>query len=142
LDANDFINQGLQFQVGTDFAAALWHAEQNSGQGAVIQKAVLSSYSDTTPSSPGLQQLLFQNLTTQTNITLGAVVNTVLLHTPQPLQQEVCSDFLDSLQLTLLDICPQTGGTAGPCGCPATAASHGLCPNINPTGQNTVCPGF
>jgi hypothetical protein len=142
LDANDFINQGLQFQVGTDFAAALWHAEQNSGQGAVIQKAVLSSYTDTTPSTPGLQQLLFQNLTTQTNITLGAIVNTVLLHTPTPLQQEVCSDFMDSLQLTLLDICPQTGGTTGPCGCPATAASHGLCPNINPTGQNTVCPGF
>lgn len=126
--------------MGTDFAAALWHAEQNSGQGPEIQKGVLASYTDTTPSTQGLQQLLFDNLTVETNITLGAVVNVILNHMPTTLQQEVCSDFMDSLQLTLLDICPS--GTTTVCGCPLASASHGNCQNINPTGQNTICPEF
>jgi hypothetical protein len=147
LDINDFTNQSMQYQVGTDLAAALYHAGEITGEREVLQKSILGSYDDTNPATLGLQQLIFQNLNNPQCVTLGAVANTILLHIPtgDPLQQQLCDEFMDTLQLTAADICPTQ--SIGPCqtlqcGCPAPSASAGVCPNINPSGTNSTCPGF
>jgi hypothetical protein len=151
LNVNDFTNQSMQYQVGTNLAAALYHAGEDTGEREVLQKASLGSYDDTNPTALGLQQLIFQNLNNPQCVTLGAVANTILLHVPtgDPLQQQLCNQLMDRLQLTRADICPTQ--STGPCqtlqcGCPAPSASAGACPNIfantSPPNTNTTCPGF
>jgi hypothetical protein len=151
LNINDFSAQSFQYQVGTDLAAALYQAGEITGEREVLQKAILGSYTDTNPTSLGLQQLLYQNLNNPQCVTLGAVANTLLLHVPtgDPLQQQLCNEFMDTLQLTRADICP-TQSTwpcqTLQCGCPAPSASAGVCPDIfkntSPPDTNTTCPGF
>jgi hypothetical protein len=150
LNVTDFTNQSMQYQVGTDLAAALYHAGENTGSRQELQKAILASYDDTTPATLGLQQQIYQNLNNPQCVTLGSVANTILVHITDPaLQQEMCNQFMDHLQLTRADICPtmQTGPCQQvQCGCPTTSAGGNSCPNLwassVPPGTNNVCPGF
>jgi hypothetical protein len=128
-----FIAAGQHFKVGAILGAALYHASTITGQRDVLATSLLNAYSDTTPSTRGFQQLLYDNPTTNT-VTLGAAANIILNHITDPnLKRVACNQLMTWVQLTSAEICP-TGTTT--CGCPATSAPGPECPNMNVAGTS------
>jgi hypothetical protein len=119
-----FSGQGLEYAVGTIIASALHHAAAGNAQKReVLQRAILASYSDNTPSTPGIAQLISNNLTQPDRFTFPAVVNTFLLHIGDvDLRRDACTQFLDRLQLPR-DLMPA---------CPASASNGSACPVLPP----------
>ena len=120
--ANTVDFSGLEYQVGTALSTALWQAGERAGQRQALQRAVLASYFDATPSTPGFAQLVTSNLNSPQNFTLGLVANTILKHIADSgLKREVCNQFLDHLQVRRAEL-PD---------CPSSATGGTTCPNIN-----------
>lgn len=94
---------GKLYAYGTLWAAALYQgASKASGASAIeeLQKALLASYDDPTPTRPGLRQLL-DNIETAADFTPEAVAEVILSHISEnSLRTKVCSELLTRLQLS------------------------------------------
>ncbi len=97
-----FTQAGLQYNVGTLIATALYQAANKKGGGALeqIQKALIASYDDTTSASPGFKQVINLNLSNQEKFTPEKVADTIASHVTDPeLKKLVCNQLVDRLQL-------------------------------------------
>lgn len=108
---------GLEYQVGTRVATALYEAGQASGQHKVIQKAVLAAYSDTNADTPGLAQLLNATLGDETQFTLELALASIVAHIPDDSTKlYVCNEFVDRLgahrDTLVFYACPQATQTS------------------------------
>jgi hypothetical protein len=108
---SQWLNQGLQYQLGTIMASSLYHAvaKTNATKLGIMSKAVVASYDDPSPTSEGFFQIINRNLGTANNFTLELVANTLLSHITDPeLQRATCSELLDRLQLdrAMMPACP------------------------------------
>lgn len=123
LNVKDFTGQGLEYRVGTVIASALYQAGNKAGKMEVLQKAVLAAYDDPSASSPGLSQLVQENLNSPHNFTLARVADALLSHVSDlGLQRLLCTELLDRLQLDQAEL-PH---------CPASATPGTTCPEIAP----------
>jgi hypothetical protein len=111
---------GLEYSVGTIIAASLHLAANgNPATREIIQRAVIASYTDGNSLTPGLAQLIATNLVLPENFTLASVANVILNHiTDTTIRADVCSRFMDNLQIAR-DAMPA---------CPPAAANPGTCP--------------
>jgi len=119
--SNDlFLQQGLQYRLGTIIAAALYQTSKRvPGSLDAIEQAVVSAYNDGNSTAPGLEQILVGNLTTSGQVSMEKLLNALLAHTPsQEIRTEMCNRFMDQLKLqqALMPDCPNTaiGGTDCP----------------------------
>lgn len=108
---SQWLNQGLQYQLGTVIASSLYHAvaKTNATKLGIMSKAVVASYDDPSPTSEGFYQVINRNLGTANNFTLELVANTILSHITDPeLQRATCSELLDRLQIdrAFIPACP------------------------------------
>jgi hypothetical protein len=116
---------GLEYQVGTVLANALYLAGQTTGQHKVIQKAVLAAYSDASGSTPGIRQLMNATLADETQFTLEVAAASIANHVPDAtVKQVLCNQFMDRLganrPILVAYGCPQ-----------ATIQRPTSCPDIN-----------
>jgi len=119
--ANDlFLQQGLEYRLGTIIAASLYQTSKRvPDKLGDVEQAVVSSYSDANGTKPGMEQILTNNLTTPQAVTLEALLNAILAHTPAlDVRTEMCNRFIDQLKANpaLMPDCPNTavGGTDCP----------------------------
>lgn len=122
-DVDTFSSAGVQYLLGTVFASALYHAGESQGPASRVEleRAVLATYTDTTPATPGIRELITKYLTTPTGFTLGVVANAFVQHvTDTPLKVELCNQFMDHLQISR-DEMPD---------CPASASGGTTCPTL------------
>lgn len=116
-----WLNAGLQYLLGTLFAASLYQAA-NRATGikvGIMAKSLVASYDDPLATSEGFFQVINRNLGTADKFTLELVANTLLTHITDPeLQKLTCGELLDRLQLDRAQIpaCPvsATKGTNCP----------------------------
>ena len=119
---------GREYLVGTILASALYQAGERTGQREVLMRAVVASYNDTTPETPGLYQLAQQHLNDQTKFTLAVASGAIITHiTDLQLKEAVCNELMDRLKIPR-DLLLAT--TAQPKLCPASAAGGKTCPSI------------
>lgn len=118
---SQWLNQGLQYQLGTIFAASLYQAvnKTSSTKLGIMSKALVAAYDDPTPTSEGFFQIINRNLGTANSFTLELVANSILTHLTDPeLQRATCSELLDRLQLdrAMIPACPVSAvkGTSCP----------------------------
>ena len=117
---------GLEYNVGTILANALFEAGRTTGQHRALQKAVLAAYSDANASTPGFAQIIQLNLQAQAQPSLGIMLSAIPFHIQDiTLKQVVCNQFVDRLgvhrsELINTGACPQ-----------ATIQGPTSCPNIN-----------
>lgn len=119
--SNDmFLQQGLEYRLGTIIAATLYQTSKRVPDSLdTVEQAVVASYSDANGTSPGMEQILINNLTNPGNVTVETLLNAVMSHTPAlEVRTEMCNRFLDQLKLNpaLMPACPNTavGGTDCP----------------------------
>lgn len=130
--SDTFLGTGQHYHVGTVLASSLYHAAIATGQTGVIQRAVLDAYNDLNPTSPGLEQLIQQNLASPDGaVTLPAVLGTILSHLTDPeLQRRMCNEFLDRFGYSVgwrpSDI-PNCPASSGPGQTTACCAAAGAC---------------
>jgi hypothetical protein len=119
-DNNLYLQQGLEYRLGTIIAACLYKTSKNVPDSLdAIEQAVMASYSDPNGTSPGMQQILVGNLTTPGNVGLHTLLNAIMAHTPsQAIRTEMCNRFIDQLKINpaIMTDCPNTaiGGTDCP----------------------------
>ncbi|MGQ0505617.1 MAG: hypothetical protein ACT4TC_09880 [Myxococcaceae bacterium] len=121
---SDFTAAQQEYQVGTLFATALYEAGLPGNKHSVVGQALLAAYSDTSQFTLGFAQLAENNLITQENFTLEAVLNAILTQVTNPdVRTALCDAFQDRLQAVKVDM-PA---------CPANAvAMNRKCPVLNP----------
>jgi hypothetical protein len=94
---------GKMYVYGTLWAAALYQGASSGSSTAAIeelQKALLASYDDPTPTRQGLRQLI-DNLENPADFTPEAVADVILSHISEnALRTKVCSELLTRLQLS------------------------------------------
>lgn len=114
---------GREYQVGTILASSLYFAAQSEGDRQELARAVVASYSDTTPSKNGFNQLAQAALANQQKFTFDVGVRSIVKHiTNVNLKLRVCSQF--ATRLLPLDALTGTSDD-----CPAsTTAVTGVCP--------------
>jgi hypothetical protein len=129
LSQSQWVLSNEMYQVGNLIAASLYQAGNKLGKLDVLQKAVLLSYDDESPTTPGLRQLISKNLNTPKNFTPEAVVDVFAAHITDPeLKKQVCTEFSSRLQLR--------------CGTwPCTVDGIAAMPNCPPTARrdNSIC---
>jgi hypothetical protein len=135
LDANQFLAQSLQYQTGTLFTVSMYQAGEKLGKRDLMQKALVASYDDDSASTPGLKQLIDQNLNTPANFIPETVVDTIAAHITDPaLLKEFCGEAANRLQL----VCDgsNTPASGAPCGflphCGNQWVAGTACPVIPP----------
>lgn len=114
---------GLEYNVGTILANALYTAGQNTGQAKVIQRAVVAAYSDNSSSTPGLAQLTAAAMNNQEQFTLEVALGAIANHiSDNTLKLAVCNQFIEHLGVFHDDLvaagCPigtQTRPTSSSC---------------------------
>jgi len=115
----DFEGNSGQYKVGTLIAAALFNASEPINMTEVVQKSLITAYTDETSGNPGLKQVFLSGLQTADNVTLERVSDVIIGHMPQgtELQRRVCTELVDRLKLdrTKLTKCPATAMTGMTC---------------------------
>lgn len=115
-----FLQQGLEYRLGTIIAATLYQTSKRVPDSLdAVEQAVLASYSDANGTSPGMEQILINNLTNPNAVSVETLLNAVLAHTPSmEVRTEMCNRFIDQLKLQpqFMPACPNTaiGGTDCP----------------------------
>lgn len=114
----DYTGRGAQYEVGTIIASVLWQAGQNTGQQQALERAVLDAYSDPDLNSPGLAELVQENLGDQTQFTLAEALNSIIVHVPDvTLQVALCGEILDHLGIARSVLrCPDQAVAGETCG--------------------------
>lgn len=118
---SDFSSSGKEYRVGTIIASVLWHAAEKTGQRGVLQRAVLAAYNDENPATPGLAQIIDQNLNTPTNFSPAVMANAIMTHiTDLELRKEVCNGFIDQMKIAKdqMPACPASAAGNNPALCP------------------------
>lgn len=88
------------YKVGNLVAASLYQAGNKTGKLEVLQRALIRAYDDESPTTPGLRQLITNNLQTPAKFTPEAVVDVIAAHVTDPeLKKFVCSEFSTRMQL-------------------------------------------
>jgi hypothetical protein len=96
----DFTGKGLEYNVGTVIAAAVYQAGDRTGLRRLMQKALINAYDDPSTTNPGLQQFISSNIERPDAFTLAKVADIILAHITDPgLQRAACAEFLDRLNL-------------------------------------------
>ncbi len=92
---------GQEYAVGTILASALYRASQSSEAARTeLARSLLLAYSDYSPSNPGLAEVARQHLSDQSDFTPSAAALAIVRHITNPdLQQAVCNEFVDRLQI-------------------------------------------
>jgi hypothetical protein len=122
LSQSQWVLSNEMYQVGNLIAASLYQAGNKLGKLDVLQKAVLLSYDDESPTTPGLRQLISKNLNTPKNFTPEAVVDVFAAHITDPdLKKQVCTEFSSRLQLRCGTWPCTVDGIAAMRNCPSTA---------------------
>ncbi len=120
LNFNQFA--GKEYEVGTLLASALFQAGEATGQRDVLLRAIVASYNDTNPQTPGLYQLMQQFISNQNGFTLAVASSAIISHVTDPrLKEAVCNELMDHLQIPreqLQNVCP------------ASAAGGSTCPRL------------
>lgn len=123
-NVTQFMAAGVQYKLGTVIASALYHAGESQGAATRVEleRAVVAAYADSTPATPGVRELIADNLNTPEGLTLGKLAGAFVQHvTDLPLQVELCNQFMDHLQLSAAEL-----------GCPASATGGTSCPALPP----------
>lgn len=118
LPSDSFLNQGMQYRIGTLIAAALFQASEPAGKREVMQKSLINAYSDETNLNPGFRQVFQANLASSQNITLERVARVIIGHITDPeLKRRTCTELVDRLNLdrSLVTECPSTAGNGTAC---------------------------
>lgn len=117
--------QGLEYKIGSILASALYQAGEGTGQRKVLERAIVSAYSDETANNPGLRQLITLTLNDQTKFNLTSVAAVIIRHiTDVPLKTAVCNEFIDHLQIPATDL-------VGPdLPCPSAAQGGNTCARL------------
>ncbi|WP_224245577.1 hypothetical protein [Hyalangium gracile] len=120
-----FSGQGLEYKVGSILASALYQAGESTGQRKVLQRAIISAYSDQSGTNPGLQQLITLSLNDQLKFNLVSVTAVLVNHiTDVPLKTAVCNELIDHLQIPAAELV----GPGKPC--PSAAQGGNTCPRL------------
>jgi hypothetical protein len=118
---------GFEYRVGTVIASALYFAGEKTGKREVLQKSIINAYSDSSPTNPGLAQLISINLASPENFTLPVAMNAILAHIPdEDLRKVTCNEFLDRLQISCTPPCAELPA------CPASSSRGIACPPLDP----------
>jgi hypothetical protein len=100
---NNNFNQfsGQEYAVGNILASALYRASQSSEAARTeLARSLLLAYSDSSPNNPGLAEVARQHLSDQSDFTPAAAALALVRHITNPdLQQAVCNEFVDRLQI-------------------------------------------
>jgi hypothetical protein len=105
-----FIGQELDYRIGTVIAAALYQTGRATDSMDQVAKSVILAYSDDTPATPGMAQVIQASLLNPNSFSLPAMLDTILSHTGDPnIRQEMCNRFLDEVRINraALPHCPQ-----------------------------------
>ncbi|MCI0574032.1 MAG: hypothetical protein L0Y66_25135 [Myxococcaceae bacterium] len=110
------------YQVGTVLASALHRAAAgDAARQQALGRAVVAAYSDESPETPGLVQLVEASLDAQAGFTLTDAVRALLVHVEDAaLRADACHALVDQLQLNvdaLAGVCAPDVGA--PTLCPA-----------------------
>jgi hypothetical protein len=120
-----FSGQGLEYKVGSILASALYQAGETTGQREVLQRAIITAYSDETANNPGLKQLITLSLNNQQNFNLVSVSAVLINHvTDVPLKTALCNELIDHLQVPAAELV----GPGKPC--PPAAQGGNTCPRL------------
>lgn len=122
----EFRAQGFDYATGTIIASALFQAGEASGLQDELQQAVVASYASAGNGSPGLRELISQNLGSPDNIRLGVLLNAIVARASSPpLKDALCSEFLDHLKLPRSDLAACPPSSVGGAQCPTLAGEGG-----------------
>jgi hypothetical protein len=126
LDLNFSQFSGLEYQVGTILASALYKASTLSpAHRQQLARSVVAAYDDTDPQKYGLAQLTRAALNDQQRFTLSQAMKSIVQHvTDRELKQAVCTKLATHLQIPLEEL-------VGDDGCPASTTTDSSCPDIN-----------
>lgn len=120
------------YKVGNLVAASLYQAGNKLGKLEILQKALIKAYDDESATTPGLRQLITQNLNTPKNFTPENVVDIIAAHVTDPeLKKEVCIQFSSRMQLRCGQWPCMVDGFASMPNCPSTARrDNNICPAL------------
>jgi hypothetical protein len=121
-----FTGRGLEYQLGSILASALYQAGASEPNGhKVLQRALISAYSDESATNPGLAQLVRLSLNDQSRFNLVSVSAVLINHVPEgPLRRAVCNELIDHLQVPATELV----GFGKPC--PPEAQGGNTCPKL------------
>lgn len=120
------------YKVGNLIAASLYQAGNKTGKLEVLQRALIKAYDDESPTTPGLRQLITNNLQAPAKFTPEAVVDVIAAHVTDPeLKKFVCQEFSVRMQLRCASWpCAPDGVNLMP-NCPSTARRDStICPTL------------
>ncbi len=131
--ADQWVRGPELYRYGTLWASALYQAGNKTGKLQVLQKALVNAYSDTTPGTPGLGQLVSANINTPQLVTPEEVANAIVAHVTDPdLAKTLCKEFSGRLQLKCASFpCTIDGQPAMPA-CKYAVSRDSTCPVITP----------
>lgn len=121
---------GLEYQVGTILASALFKSSTSAANRQVLVRAIIDAYSDESPSKLGFKQLTSFYLNQQGNFTMARAMRALVQHIPRgnvDLRQSVCTNLATSLQIRKDEL------TGGEDDCPASTTTTTSCPSIYDT---------
>ncbi|NVJ22853.1 hypothetical protein HUW62_16660 [Myxococcus sp. AM011] len=119
---------GKEYRVGTLLASALYQAGEATGQRDILLRSIVTAYSDSSTTTPGLLQLTQQYLADQTKFDLAVASSAIISHiTDLRLKEAVCNELMDHLQIPR-DLLV---GTTNPNLCPPSAAGGTTCPRLS-----------
>lgn len=129
----EWVTSSNMYTVGNLIAASLFWAGNAESKLTELQRAVVATYDDESPLTPGFRQLIRNNLNTSSKFTPELVVDAIAAHIgDQELRKRVCSEFSTRMQLRCGSWpCLIDGQVAMP-HCDATAAGR----------DNSVCPAI
>jgi len=115
---DEFVAQGNQYKLGTIFATSLYQAANKSGKLEIMQEALVAAYDDSTPATPGFNQIFEANDAMPENITLEMLSDVILSHITDPaLATQVCNELWERLDLQV----PDDGSVVPSAHCPTTS---------------------
>lgn len=113
-----FTGQGHEYRIGSILASALYQvAGQSPEQHKILQRAIISAYSDENPDNLGLRQLALLARADQSRFNLVSVSAVLIKHvTDLDMKTALCNELIDHLQVPaneLAGVCPASavGGT-------------------------------
>ncbi len=130
---DQWVRDPAMYQVGNLIAVSLYSVGNNTGGPsgvASMAKLLLTAYDDPSSKTPGLSQLINQNVNTSGAFTPEAVANVIAAHIPDTeMRRQWCNQISARLQLSCVKFgpvdCPSMPD------CPATSVRDAnLCPSL------------
>ncbi len=108
----------------------MYQAANKSGKLEIMQAALVASYDDDSPTTPGFNQIFQANDAMPENITLEMLSDVILSHITDPaLATQVCDELWERLDLQV----PDDGSVVPSPHCPTTSLRGSVnCPPLPP----------